>query len=102
MGAIFWKAQRTKGWSDDDWRSRGWGQTDQVLPTVEGTGGESHALSLQPEHTATWQGGGRGGHLADTVPQRAAGTDGDLRPSQVRAFTCMISSKHYTDEDTVT
>lgn len=28
-----------------------------VLPTVEGTGGESHALSLQPEHTATWQGG---------------------------------------------
>lgn len=24
------------------------------------------------------------------------------RPSQVRAFMCMISSKHYMDEDTVT
>ena len=47
-------------------------------------------------------GRGRGGHLADTVPQRAAGADSGLRPSQVRAFTCMISSKHYTDKDIVT
>lgn len=30
MGAIFWKAQRTKEWSasvGDNWRSGGWGQT---------------------------------------------------------------------------
>lgn len=46
--------------------------------------------------------GARGGHLADTVPQRVAGADIDFRPSQVRAFTCMISSEHYMDEDTVT
>lgn len=57
MGAIFQKAQRTKGWSasvSDDWRSGGWGQMGAgCFPQSRGQEERGMHCLLQPEHTAT-------------------------------------------------
>lgn len=73
-----------------------------MLPTVGGTGGERRIV---PFSLSTLPRAGRGPEEVTSLTQFPStwlgGADIDLRPSQVRAFTCMISSKHHMDEDTV-
>lgn len=67
-----------------------------MLPTVEGTGGERRAV---PFSLSTPPRAGRGPEEVTSLTQFPSAW---LGPSQVRTFTCMISSEHYMDEDTVT